>query len=55
MTKLNVFLQGKWFVEWHDNDDNTLKLSIIPLWWAIIGSFLGRVKIVAPWRIEITN
>ena len=55
MSKLKVFLQGKWFVEWFDEDDCEWKLSIIPLWLAIVGDFLGWSRIIAPWKIKITD
>lgn len=63
MNRLEVFLQGKWFVEWFDEDDCEWKVSIIPLWLAIVGDFLGwsriiapwKIKIIAPWKIKITD
>ena len=53
MTKLKVFLRGKWFVEWFDDVSGEWRVSIIPLWLAIVGDFLGWVNIVAPWNIDL--
>lgn len=55
MTKLNVLMMGKWFIEWFNTESDEWEIAIVPLWRAIVGDFLGQCRVLAPWRVTIKD